>query len=199
MGLEWIVLSDVDEYVEFIPPKSKASNDLPQIPSFGGQAVSVSDMETLPKFLKTFQNAVGEKFVGIKLNSIPFGRNQNAEKENVVKELSMDYKWRQRGILDSNISSRYKLILNVTEATSVNIHYLGGSSRGNKDLWTPPSRELRINHYKKPDRGVFNHKHGVLDPAKNEIELDTSLTEKYRTKLLHELHQFTTKRNLRSE
>ena len=203
LGLEWIVLSDVDEYIEVIPPKSKASNDLPQIPSFGGQAVSVSDMETLPKFLKkTFpQNVVGEKIVRIQLNSsIPFGRNQNAEKENAVKELSMDYKWRQQGILDSNISSRYKLIINVTEATSVNIHYLGGSSRGNKDLWTPPSRELRINHYKKPDRGVFNHKHGVLDPAKNEIERETSLTEKYRTKLLHELHQFTrTKLNLRSE
>ena len=198
MGLEWIVPSDVDEYVEFIPPKSKTSNDLPRIPSFGGQAVSVSDMDTLPKFLKMFQNAVGEKFVGIQLKSIPFGRNQNVENENAVKELAMDYKWRQRGILDSNFNSRYKLILNVKEATSVNIHYLGGSSRGNKDLWTPPARELRINHYKKPDKGVFNHKHGVLDPAKNEIELDTSLTERYRTELLHDLHQSTTKRNLRS-
>jgi len=199
MGMEWIVPSDFDEYVVFNPPKSKIDDNSSQIiPSFDQRehdqgAVSVSDIDTLPKFLKTFQRGVGGRFVGIQMNSIPFGSNKNVEDvKNTPIDLSMDYVWRQRGIVESNFRSRYKLILNVTEATSVNIHYLGGSSSGNRKLWEPPSSELRINHYKKPESGVFNHKHGVLDPTK--LELDSSLSEKYRTKLLHELHSSATKK-----
>ena len=88
MVLEYIAPIDFDEYIEFVPPKNKSktlNNFKKTLSAFSSargngqqeyeEVLSVSNIDTLPKFLKTFQNTIGDTYTGMEFNSIPFGKN----------------------------------------------------------------------------------------------------------------------------
>ena len=198
MGLEWIAPFDFDEYIDITYPTMV--NDLPYDHSFGS-AVRESDIDTLPKFLKKFQNThfvKYPKFVGIQMKSVPLGRHGKDRAAGKETELTIDNVWRLKGAINTFRAPRCKLILNVTITTSIyNLHYLGGASTGDNWVWRAPAKEIRVNHYKNPQKGVFNNRNSFTNEA-DDVELHTSFMEKYHTKLLDELQWSTSKRNLRS-
>ena len=209
MGLEWIAPIDFDEYIEITSPTPTMHGGLSAhvSPSHTNYDIDADMNTTFPNFIKSIKNAMGDEYVGMKIKSLPFGGNIQDQKQKGTAgketELTMDNVWHQKGILDSKVSRRYKLILNVTDTTSIyNLHYLGGTSTEKSWLYSFLAREIRVNHYKQPDKGVFNNKGGFFQRA-DDIESYTSFKEKYRTKLLDELlhHHSTltaTKRNLTS-
>jgi len=89
--------------------------------------------------------------------------------------LLIDYTWRQYQNLAKDIfRSRHKLIVDVQKVDAVNIHYHGVGP-----LFIPESpHELRVDHYKKTDNGVFNtfNKQWLSGPA---IIEDTLLRDEY--------------------
>ena len=208
MGLEWIVPIDFDEYVEITPPTPTMHEGLSAhvSPSHTDNDIDADMNTTFPNFIKSIKNAMGDEYVGMQMKSLPFGGNIQDQKQKGTAgketELTMDNVWHEKGVLDSKVNRRYKLILNVTDTTSIyNLHYLGGTSTGKSLLYSFLAREIRVNHYKQPDKGVFNNKGAFLQRA-DDIESYTSFKEKYRTKLLDELHHHSTltatKRNLTS-
>ena len=209
MGLEWIVPIDFDEYVEITPPTPTMHEGLSAhvSPSHTDNDIDADMNTTFPNFIKSIKNAMGDEYVGMQMKSLPFGGNIQDQKQKGTAgketELTMDNVWHEKGVLDSKVNRRYKLILNVTDTTSIyNLHYLGGTSTGKSLLYSFLAREIRVNHYKQPDKGVFNNKEGGFFQRADDIESYTSFKEKYRTKLLDELHHHSTltatKRNLTS-
>lgn len=163
MGLDWMAFPDVDELV--VVGEFPHSNHLTSSP--------------LKTYLADFKAKHGDKYVGLFLRSVPFGKNIDKKTK---PELLIDYTWRQ----DLNLTkdccgARHKLILDVDKAVGVNIHFYGKGP-----LFNPKSAdELRVNHYKRKDDGVFNMKYQWLRPP-NIIE-DTRLRDKYRNGIVERL------------
>jgi len=133
----------------------------------------------LKTYLADFKAKYGGKYVGLFLRSVPYGKNI----ENETKpELLIDYTWRQ----DLNLTkdccrARNKLIMDVAKASVVSLHYHGFGR-----LFIPETTdELRVNHYKRKDDGVFNMKYHYLGPP--HIIEDTRLRDKYRKGIVEQL------------
>jgi hypothetical protein len=134
-------------------------------------------------YLEDFTANYGNSnFLGIFLQSVPFGRNIEIDPSS-TKELLMDYTWRENSSLYTDWwEARNKLIVKVKEVTSVNIHYIGVGG----DLYKPHVTELRVNHYKEKDRGVFNRQRDWLH-AKADILEDKQLQYDYRDRVIQQM------------
>jgi len=211
MGLDWISFMDVDEYIRLDSPvlsssSSGTSNDTfaASLQAFG-PGVSVSDIETLPKYLTVFKEKMGEKYLALRTNSIFFGRGpeekpttpttdnniknstttDNNNCQQLSKPLDIDYVWRQHGDVGKHELTRYKMIVDVSCALMVYIHYLKGSACPGKGIWNPNAKDLRHNHYKQAQRGVYG-------TAPDKVERDTSMVDRYREQLINEVCATTT-------
>ena len=147
MGLEWLSLTDVDEYIEVV--RSHGKNNATDIPT----------IDALAHYMKrwTASDPSWKKWGGIQLNSIPFGRNREVE-PNEKKELRMDYVWREDGNPKDFPRARWKAIIDPQKVIAFYIHYVAGSTvplPTKTGLYLAQADELRINHYKKPDSGVY--------------------------------------------
>jgi len=141
-----------------------------------------SEIDTLPKYLDTFQEQIGERYVGIRMNSVFFGRGPN--ETNHSKNHDIDYVWRQKGDPGKFMLERYKLIVNVTCNDFLYIHYQKTSdSCRRKNLWNANANDLRFNHYKLPSRGVFKKERKRVHSPENVVR-DTSLVNERREELM---------------
>lgn len=193
MGLDWFAAMDFDEYIRIDSPSLSNNITFRSSLEAFGPGVSVSDIDSLPKFLNVFKKRMGEKYLGIQTNSIFFGRgpdekeqrNTNNTADCYSKSFDIDYVWRQKGDPGKFGPDRYKLILDVSCSLSVFIHYLQGNSCPGKEIWIPNANDLRHNHYKQASNGVFWKGRRVHPPDK--VEKDNSMVDKYRKKLADEV------------
>mmetsp|Transcript_34333 Transcript_34333/g.75170 ORF Transcript_34333/g.75170 Transcript_34333/m.75170 type:complete len:200 (+) Transcript_34333:303-902(+) len=188
MRLDYFAAMDVDEYIRI--DSSKSAPDYDRHSAFRssleafGPGLSVSDVDTLPKYLDAFRNKRSDKYVGIRMNSIFFGRGPNATTD---PSLDIDYDWRQRGDPGSFPFTRYKLLLNVSCNDYVNIHYqMGNPSCPLKKLWNSNANDLRFNHYKLPRNGVYWKSQRKVRPPEDVVR-DASLVDEYRERLVGEI------------
>jgi len=171
MGLEWMAFLDLDEIVVLgAGAGAGAHSNLTE---------TRDSSHPLQNYLTDFKATHGDEYGAIFLQSVPFGRSDEGETE---LELQIDYTWRQDLNLSSNACcrSRNKLLLEVPKAISINIHYYLADRR--PKMYYPNADELRINHYKNKDRGVFNMRHRYLGPP--DIMEDTQLRDQYRDRIV---------------
>ena len=179
MGLDWFAPMDFDEYIHFNIPHNMSDAFNASVTLFGPPGLSVSDINTLPKFLHTFKERKGQEYVGINMNSIFFGKGPPDEEKDTEKQLMIDYNWRQRGDPGSFPFTRHKMITNVTVTEGVELHYLESTSTNNFEQWWANANLLRFNHYKLPKNGVYKTgKKAVWD--RENIEIDLFLRDEYR-------------------
>lgn len=160
MGMDWIIFTDVDEYV--------------QINNVENNTEGVPDLKYL---LDTYYKNEKDDIGGLVMNSIPFGNNLIVEKD-PKKQLFIDHVYRHKNDPQDQTWTRWKQIVNPQNVHSYAIHWLGGGSNL-KEIRLNPNN-VRINHYKETNKGV-----GVFQ-AKNETELvlDSALAERFHDKLL---------------
>ena len=135
---------------------------------------------------------MGDKYEGhfsaTEMNSICYGRRSPGSQ--MFKVYNIDYVFRRRGNPGTFPFMREKLILNVTDAESVKLHYLTATASQHNDYnlnaWKANANELRVNHYKTPDKGVF-YSRRFKDPKY--LVLDTSLPDQYREELMKEVYR----------
>ena len=168
MGLDWMAFPDLDEIVVL------GANDVSHSTTLK-LTVSASPLQT---YLTDFNTEHGDDYAAIMLPSVPFGRNI----ENETKpELLIDYTWRLT-LNPSNNSflARNKLLVNVRRVNAVGIHYYVGD--GHKIYIPKTADQLRVNHYKKKETGVWNLRHQYVGPP-NIVE-DTQLRDQYRERVV---------------
>lgn len=171
LGLDWMAFVDLDELVVLC----NASKYKTYHATNGNGPIKTY----LEDFTANYGNS---NFLGIFLQSVPFGRNIEIDPSS-TKELLMDYTWRENSSLYTDWwEARNKLIVKVKEVTSVNIHYIGVGG----DLYKPHVTELRVNHYKEKDRGVFNRQRDWLH-AKADILEDKQLQYDYRDRVIQQM------------
>ena len=102
-----------------------------------------NDQTLLVKYLESFKKTNIQEIV---LNSIPFGGGNGTK-------LVIDHEFRKKGNLKYAKLSRQKNIFNVSAVPSIHIHESFGGNKTN--VVRAPTENMRINHYKDPDRGVF--------------------------------------------
>lgn len=170
LGLDWMAFVDLDELVVLCnASKYETFHD-------------TNGNGPIKTYLKDFAVYYGQLYLGIFLQSVPFGRNIEIDPTS-TKELLMDYTWRENASLYTDWwEARNKLIVNIKEVTSVNIHYMGVGG----ELYKANVTELRVNHYKEKERGVFNRQRDWLH-AMGDILEDTQLQRDYRVKVIQKL------------
>lgn len=168
MGLDWMAFPDIDELV--VLGANAVSHS-----TISNLTVTASPLQT---YLTDFSTKHGDAYAAIMLPSVPFGRNIKNETK---PELLIDYTWRLT-LNPSNNSflARNKLLVNVRRVNAVGIHYYVGD--GHK-IYTPKTADqLRVNHYKKKETGVWNLKHKYVGPP-NIVE-DTQFRDEYRDRVV---------------
>eukprot|EP00557_Chaetoceros_sp_GSL56_P012045 CAMPEP_0176479534 /NCGR_PEP_ID=MMETSP0200_2-20121128/1793_1 /TAXON_ID=947934 /ORGANISM="Chaetoceros sp., Strain GSL56" /LENGTH=532 /DNA_ID=CAMNT_0017875589 /DNA_START=262 /DNA_END=1860 /DNA_ORIENTATION=+ len=165
--------------------------------------------------MKQMEYNLLDNYGAVEMNSVPFGRNVNVDidmdvdsatttttsvisplktrshdheaphHDNSHRQFLMDYTWRQKGDPKSFPFHRMKLIVNPQKVTAVNIHYIGGGDRKGVQVWSAPTNELRINHYRTPHDGVYDQKHGKLDTVN--LEQDTLFRDRYKDIILEKM------------
>jgi len=130
MGLEWLLNTDIDEYL-FLNEEANSFHDMNNSSSL------------LVQYMEGFSCTSIEE---IELNSIPFGGGTNTT-------LVIDHDFRKKQDLKDASFSRWKIFANVSSAPSLHIHNIDAGDRRN--VLRAPTDQLRINHYKHPDMGVF--------------------------------------------
>jgi hypothetical protein len=165
MGLEWMAFPDLDELV-VLGNSALHSN------------ISFTSTTPLKSYLADYKATHGDKYTGIFLRSVPYGKNVHETKK---PELMIDYTWRQNLNLTLHCCyARNKLILDVHKNNAVSLHF---EASDGKNLFVPKTTdELHVNHYKKRDMGVFNMKHKWLRPP--DIIDDTRLRDEYRNRVV---------------
>jgi hypothetical protein len=173
LGLDWMAFVDLDELV--VLTNASKYNTYHET---HGNGPMKSYMTEFAKKIVT-----DGLYLGIFLQSVPFGRNIESD-PNSTKELLLDYTWRENASLYTDWwEARNKLIVDVKRVTSVNIHYMGIGG----DLYKANVTELRVNHYKERDRGVFNRQKEWLH-AKGDIIEDTQLVDDYHSKVIQHMN-----------
>merc|ERR1712207_57314 len=98
------------------------------------------------------------------MNSIFFGRSPKYERFGKANSTTVpssiktevDNVWRQKGDPASFHWGRWKLLLNVTCNDYVEMHYFSTNRFcQTKDLWSANPNDLRFNHYKLSQNGVY--------------------------------------------
>ena len=162
MGMEWIIFTDIDEYVQVVDNST----------IFG------DDQHVLKHLLNTYYKDERDKIGGLVMNSIPFGNNLEIEKK-PTKTLMIDHVYRNK--INPKIAKwiRWKQIVNPQNVHNYATHWLGGGDVL-KEVRLDADK-VRINHYKEVDIGV-----GVFQTksAKNLIE-DRSLADTYHNHVMN--------------
>jgi hypothetical protein len=172
MDLDWLAVIDIDEYI-YIPFDQK------QRGNEHGNGTGTSLPRSLSSYLAN-QNNMGCS--AIEMASVPFGSNLSIDNDG-EQELLMDYVYRRKFNTNSTKRHRVKLIVDVKDVTSINIHYVGGDNGTRKCRYFHSKVEdIRLNHYKNPDKGVFNE-----EKVDTELEIDRSLMDGYHSLVMDEL------------
>jgi hypothetical protein len=160
MGIQWIVFTDVDEYIAI---HDNSTNHI---------AIPNSTLPTLKKLLYTYYNSERKDIGGLVMNSIPFGNNVK-EEGNTQKELLIDHVYRNKQSPRDVTWTRWKQIVNPQNVHNYAIHWLGGGDVL-KEIRLDANR-VRINHYKEVNKGT-----GVFQ-TKDATELikDASLANQF--------------------
>jgi len=162
MGVDWVIFTDIDEYVQI--------NDNKTVASDGGVPVL---KQLLDMYYKNERDEIG----GLVMNSIPFGNNLDVEKD-LDKPFMIDHVYRNKKNPKDVPWSRWKQIINPQNVHSYAIHWLGGGDVM-KEIRFDADR-VRINHYKEVKKGV-----GVFQTEKSEdLVEDTILTNAYHDRLM---------------
>lgn len=165
LQIDWLLNADTDEYLWLN-----------------------STMDIYEKPIESYLRQLDNNFTrqGIQLNSIPFGHNVSKhDKKNTFLHFHnkslMNFIYREKGNVCSHAWKRVKMIAFIK---SKELHGLShhGCTRGPKPKHgcrpiKANANVARINHYKKPEHGVFDRKAGVR--TQNEIMKDTDLRDRY--------------------
>jgi len=186
MGMRWIAMNDIDEYIAVAPsPGTKIinTNATETIKPIGSLSRYLAKLETTNPLIRS----VG----GIEMNSIPFGCNMQKNKrnkfvcnKNETKDILIDYVSHSLADHSSYPRGRMKMLVNPKKVTKYNIHSIGGSSERlsrNEIRFKSPADELRINHYKQADKGVFQWK------RKQPLQKDSYLMDNYHDLLVERI------------
>lgn len=170
LGMKWLLNIDIDEYFWF---DSEYDNSTDPVKSYLG----------------AFQNS---SKVGIHLNSISYGANRSIEYDQHVPRENctiLDYVFRQKIDVRRVQWDRLKMIANIQSDQLQGLTH-HGCHEGFRNKVCPTYRELpsiaRINHYKKPEYGVFNKTKETIQGL-DQIENDFSLFNRYKLKLEQKL------------
>jgi hypothetical protein len=207
MGMEWLAIIDLDEYIVCGNQQQRNMSSVAKSAT-GGELKQYLTNKFEDEILETF-GAIEMNSVPFGHNtgitegwmngptdiSMDGSSNHSAtvativspdsDKDHSTNKLLIGYTWRQKGDPNSFPLRRMKLIINPHKVTAVNIHYLGGGDRTGVQVWSAPANELRINHYRTPEDGVYDQKHGKLGLF--EIEQDTSLRDRYQEVVLEKM------------
>jgi hypothetical protein len=164
-GVEWFTTTDVDEYIWVSDDRESTMNATFPLQSF-------LDKKSLQQQTKTVGALI--------MNSIPFGRNVKLESENKTFELVMDYTFRDEQDTPWDIKHhRWKCIYHAPVAQVISVHNL---DQGGGKMYMDASTQVRVNHYKSPNTGVYQ-------AEARHLKVDSSLPDKYRELVLEELKQ----------
>ena len=164
-NVEWVTTTDLDEYI-FINNEN---------------ATNQTDISELQYLINSIPNA--EKAGGLRLNSIPFGRNKAEEPGEKKKPLLIDYIYRNKGNPWDMKMTREKIIYNPRIAYDVGVHYMYGRYPKPSVINLGGKNGAHLNHYKDANKGV--HK---LRNRYDLMEKDTAIVDRYREKLVDALH-----------
>ena len=164
MGVEWVIFTDIDEYVQINDNET----------SIDDSGVPISPLK---KLLQTYYKEEKDAIGGLVMNSIPFGNNLSEEKT-PEKQLFIDHVYRNK-INPTNVKwTRWKQIVNPQNVHNYAIHWLGGGDVL-KEIRLDANR-VRINHYKEVNKGV-----GVFQTEKaSDLVRDATLAETYHDQLM---------------
>jgi hypothetical protein len=166
-GLDWIITTDVDEYIWITDPGAMNSIDPPPMQAFLSQFADKPELGAL------------------KMNSLPFGRYRGVEPKSKEFELIVDFTSRKKKLPRNygKWGKRQKNFFGSQVALDISIHQL---MEGGEILMLDTASQARLNHYKLPRQGVFES----ISRPKKEMMTDTSLPDKYRKSILQGLDSY---------
>eukprot|EP00531_Pseudo-nitzschia_arenysensis_P010811 CAMPEP_0116131420 /NCGR_PEP_ID=MMETSP0329-20121206/8995_1 /TAXON_ID=697910 /ORGANISM="Pseudo-nitzschia arenysensis, Strain B593" /LENGTH=434 /DNA_ID=CAMNT_0003625847 /DNA_START=361 /DNA_END=1662 /DNA_ORIENTATION=- len=178
-GVDWLLLTDVDEYVRIGPETNDGSS--PAIGSFS-------------RFMRNFTDSHKDNIgvvAGIRLRSMFYGRNTQVDRDEDI-DLEIDNVWTQPWDQSFSIRFRNKLILDPKIAMGSRLHRMTVSAVAKFDKKThnglvDVSQELiRVNHYtKQPHKGVSRRKaQGKGKVQVGKLVKETYLRDNFRDLLL---------------
>ena len=134
LDFDWMILTDVDEFIQVSSPGLKEYLD--RVPN---------------------QDAIG----GVQMNSIPYGTNMNFNNSKQKHPLSTmedtlfaDYVWRNKIDPGKAQVARWKNIVKPWNVNSHDVHYI----MSGRPTVSVNANDLRINHYKMANSRVFQSK-----------------------------------------
>jgi len=158
-GLEWLMTNDVDEYLWV----NKTESSKPY-------SVNIS---ILQDFLQPYENLTDVG--GLAVEGWYFGAN-NSYRETL--EFAIDYVYRSQKMKVKG--GRRKLIYRVPIAERIDVHWLRGGGR----MITLPPSDIRWNHYRRPQHGIFQR-------GRRPIVMDASLRDTYRAAMVDSMNNDT--------
>jgi hypothetical protein len=187
-GLDWIITTDVDEYV-FLPSQILAATNTTSAIT----TILVSDQSTgnstspytnksplsLPP-LKNFLQQFDKSIYGCM-----------AMNDNNPNELMIDYVWRRNMSISDYPFARYKQIYNVHRVFSLGIHHCYKTdqrTKKNVELH-PDAYGIYIQHYKQAHHGVSARGDQAMIHSQSDLLIDTALRDTYRKDLVTVMKQ----------
>jgi hypothetical protein len=146
-GLDWMVMTDVDEFIHVEHPDSVNRTTL---------GLLLQDYLQQEKYA-----SASSRVAGIALNSIPYGRNRLLNHpSSTILNIShdavflFDYVWRLRDPPGSRPWNRWKNIIRPDQVGHLNVHYATHVALG-YTLERAPANEFRIDHFKFPWKKTY--------------------------------------------
>jgi hypothetical protein len=162
MGVDWIIFTDIDEYVQIVDNATISEECQPVL------------KQLLDTYYKDERNDIG----GLVMNSIPFGNNLEIE-ENPNKSLLIDHVYRNKINPKEARWTTWKQIVNPQNVHNYAKQMLGGGDVL-KEIRLDANR-VRINHYKEVNKGV-----GVFQTENSDdLVEDRALADNYHTRLVN--------------
>lgn len=172
--IDWLLLTDVDEYVRIGPEKN--NNESP--------------IGSLSRFMQNYTDSWHNDnlSIGIRLASTFYGRNTKEDKDEDI-QLEIDNVWTMPWEKSWKKNYRQKLILDPKIAMGSRLHYASVQSQKifkftnqkQNGLNYIPHDEIRVNHYKQPHKGVsirtYSAKHKISKLDK--LAKDTYLRDNF--------------------
>lgn len=158
MGFDWVVMNDVDEYVHI--KHNEMNQSLPKTLDF-----LLSEYQQQPEHQETI--------AGISIRSYSFGSCRQMDPNEPYPELMIDYNCSRRGAF---LGKRMKSAVRPQWVSYYSVH--GVTDPPKSEVTANVGSELRLLHYKDPEKGTFESR----KPKK-----DTTLRDMYRDRLVQRL------------
>jgi hypothetical protein len=173
-GLDWIITTDVDEYVHV---KQYENYTMPH----NRERSTLKHLQPLKSFLKKYNKT---EYGCMAMNSIPYGINAFMEHPDSPNEYMIDKVWRKKKSLDDYRFRRCKQIYNVAGVWSVGVHYCHNVEKGLKTVSMQPDKDgIYIQHYKLAHKGVSGSGEHRMIGSPDMLLKDSSLRDSYREAL----------------